>query len=125
MGALPLKTWFPPASFLRRTSGSSNGSQCTIKPPLARAIQTFWASTGKPNPPLEEGTYQEIPGHGSHAKVNGHEVFAGNDRILHLAGVPHPCEPPSNTVVHVAVAGSYAGKIELGDSIKQDAKQAL
>ncbi|HOV38928.1 MAG TPA: heavy metal translocating P-type ATPase [Spirochaetales bacterium] len=112
---------FSPEELLEAATAASARSNH----PLAQAIQTFWASTGKPNPPLEEGTYQEIPGHGSHAKVNGHEVFAGNDRILHLAGVPHPCEPPSNTVVHVAVAGSYAGKIELGDSIKQDAKQAL
>jgi Cd2+/Zn2+-exporting ATPase len=93
--------------------------------PLALAIRKAWESTGKPHPVCDDGAYSEIAGHGTVAMVDGSEVLAGGDRLLHLKGVPHDCRPATGTEVHVAIAGRYAGRIGVGDMLKADGKSAL
>ena len=93
--------------------------------PLAIAIRKAWESTGKPRPTCDDGAYSEIPGHGTVAQVDGREVLAGGDRLLHLKSVPHECRPASGTEIHVAIAGRYAGRIGVGDALKADGVQAL
>lgn len=93
--------------------------------PLAVAIRKAWESTGKPYPVCDDGVYAEIAGHGTVAMVGGNEVLAGGDRLLHLKGVPHDCRPATGTEIHVAIAGSYAGRIDMGDSLKADGTSAL
>jgi Zn2+/Cd2+-exporting ATPase len=93
--------------------------------PLAQAVRAAWLATGRPQPGCDEGSYQEIPGHGTRALMDGAEVLAGGDRMLHLKNIEHRCEEAPDSVIHIAMAGSYAGRIELGDSVKHDAKEAL
>ena len=103
--------------------------------PLARAIRKAWEITfdsrlgSKPIPQCEEGSYTEIPGHGTSGRLEGQEVLAGGDRLLHLRNIPHDCDDSftsaSGTVVHVAMAGQYAGRIAMGDSVKPDGPGAL
>ncbi len=93
--------------------------------PLADAIRAAWAETGKAAPDCDAGSYAELPGHGAVATVAGREVLAGGDRLLHLKGVPHDCRPATGTEIHVAVAGRYAGRIELGDGLKAGGRDAL
>lgn len=97
--------------------------------PLSVAVQRFYASqfgkTHQSVQPDESASFTEIPGHGSVATVNGREILAGNDRLLHLKQIPHRCEDIEESVIHVAVAGTYAGKIMLGDRVKADAQEAL
>lgn len=94
--------------------------------PLSQAIQRFYNSQKKNHSGFpKDARFTEIPGHGSVALLDGQEILAGNDRLLHLKNIPHQCEAADETVIHVAVAGTYAGKIELGDSIKDDARPAL
>lgn len=93
--------------------------------PLAVAIREAWESTGKPHPACDDGAYLEIPGHGTVAMVDGSEVLAGGDRLLHLKGVPHDCRPATGTEIHVAIAGRYAGRIGVGDALKADGISAL
>jgi Zn2+/Cd2+-exporting ATPase len=93
--------------------------------PLAAAIRQAWESTGKPRPASDEGSYAELPGHGTVASIGGREVMAGGDSLLHLRGIPHDCKPASGTEIHVAIAGRYAGRIGVGDSLKADSKAAL
>ena len=69
--------------------------------------------------------YEEIPGHGIRAKVRGMEVFAGNDRLLHKANIPHDTCNVEGTVVHLAIDGRYAGYILIADRIKSDAPEAI
>ena len=69
--------------------------------------------------------YEEIPGHGIRAKVRGRSVFAGNDRLLHKANIPHDTCNVEGTVVHLAIDGKYAGYILIADRIKSDARQAI
>jgi Cd2+/Zn2+-exporting ATPase len=94
--------------------------------PLARAIRAAWEASAEPGEAgCDEGSYSEIAGHGTVASVGGREVVAGADRILHLKGIAHHCDDRADTVVHVAVAGAYAGRIALGDALKPDAAQAV
>lgn len=94
--------------------------------PLSQALLRFYNSQKQNYSGLpKDAQFTEIPGHGSVAILEGREILAGNDRLLHLKNIPHQCESSDETVIHVAVAGTYAGKIELGDTIKDDARPAL
>jgi len=93
--------------------------------PLARAVRAAWASTGESHPDCEAGSYREIPGHGTVAVHEGSEVLAGGHELLHLMGIPHQCAEARGTEIHVAVAGRYAGRIEVGDALKPDGRDAL
>jgi len=93
--------------------------------PLAVAIRQAWESTGKPHPASDEGSYAELPGHGTVARIGGQEVLAGGDSLLHLKGIEHDCKPAQGTEIHVAIAGRYAGRIGVGDSLKADSAAAL
>jgi Cd2+/Zn2+-exporting ATPase len=70
-------------------------------------------------------THQEVSGHGIKAEINGDEVIAGNDRMLHIEKIEHHICDVEGTVAHVAVNKVYAGYIIISDIIKDDAKQAL
>ena len=53
--------------------------------------------------------YREVGGQGVMARVEGHDVMAGNDRLLHSLDIPHDTCCIDGTAVHVAVDGTYAG----------------
>ena len=67
---------------------------------------------------------QEIAGQGVSARVGGKHVLAGNARLLTAAGINLPAQYPG-TVVYVAADGVYRGCIAIGDSLKDDARQAI
>lgn len=68
---------------------------------------------------------KEIAGHGVEAVVDGRTVAAGNAKLMKQIGIEvEPCEL-TGTVVHVAVDGSYAGHIIIGDVLKPTAMQAM
>jgi Cd2+/Zn2+-exporting ATPase len=69
--------------------------------------------------------YEEIAGHGVKARINGNDVFVGNDKILHLADITHDTCAVKGTIVHVAIDSTYAGYIIIADEIKSDAKEAV
>ena len=69
---------------------------------------------------------EEIAGHGVKTLVDGRTVWAGNEKLMVLAGVTGelPCSH-LGTTVHVAVDGVYAGRIVVADQVKDNAAQAL
>jgi Cd2+/Zn2+-exporting ATPase len=71
--------------------------------------------------------YQEIPGNGVRAQVNGQTIMAGNDRLLHSQGIQHDDDVccVEGTVVHVVVNNKYAGYIIIADEVKEDAAEAI
>ncbi|HET6485795.1 MAG TPA: heavy metal translocating P-type ATPase, partial [Spirochaetia bacterium] len=71
------------------------------------------------------GEYREVSGEGVLARVDGHEVAVGNDRLLHREGVAHDTCRVDGTAVHVTVDGVYAGYLTLGDEIRHGARQAI
>lgn len=70
-------------------------------------------------------SYEEISGYGVKAKIDGHYVLVGNDKLLHKENIAHDtCNIPG-TVVHVVIDSKYAGCISISDEIKEDAKEAI
>lgn len=69
---------------------------------------------------------EEIPGHGIKATVDGKFVWAGNAKLMALAGVAsdESCGHVG-TIIHVAVDGAYAGHIVVADQLKDTAVRAL
>ena len=86
--------------------------------PIARAIVR--AAGDAP----EAADVREIPGQGIFARVKGHEVHAGNRRLMEALGLEAP-EVAGSTMVYAAVDGAYAGAIVLEDTVKTGAKEAL
>ncbi|NOX85852.1 MAG: cadmium-translocating P-type ATPase [Chlorobi bacterium] len=71
------------------------------------------------------GNVDEISGHGIRAYVDNHEVFAGNDKLLHKENIEHDKCDIEGTVVHVVVDKKYAGYIVISDTLKDDAIDAV
>lgn len=68
---------------------------------------------------------QNFAGEGILAKVNGHTVYAGNQKLMARAGcTAQPCGL-IGTIVHVAVDGEYAGHIVIADSVKEKSAEAI
>ena len=70
---------------------------------------------------------EEISGQGIRALVNGQIIHVGNDRLMDSIGAKwHECEHDTpGTMIHVAVAGEYAGHIIIADVVKEHAKDAI
>ena len=68
---------------------------------------------------------EEAAGRGLTAKVDGHLVAAGNRKMMEEMGLSPKGTDPVGTVVHVAVDGTYRGRIVISDEIKEDARQAM
>ena len=68
---------------------------------------------------------EEAVGRGLTAKVDGHLVAAGNRKMMEEMGLSPKGTDPAGTVVHVAVDGTYRGRIVISDEIKEDARQAM
>lgn len=68
---------------------------------------------------------EEIGGHGVKAIVDGHEVAAGNAKLMKQLGLT--CEEPEQigTVVYLAVDGVYAGYLLIADVLKEQSVQAI
>ncbi|PRX27699.1 Cd2+/Zn2+-exporting ATPase [Orenia metallireducens] len=69
--------------------------------------------------------YQEIAGHGLKVTIADKEVLAGNYKLMKREGVTYLTPKQVGTVVHIAVAGQYAGYILIADRVKTDAKAAI
>ncbi len=67
----------------------------------------------------------EIPGRGVSAKVDGHAVALGNNRLMAETGIQAPEGVGVGTVVHVAQDGQYLGYILIADQVKEDAAAAV
>ncbi len=68
---------------------------------------------------------EEISGHGIVAKVDGVEVAAGNGKLMERMHVEYKDCHQVGTVIHLAVAGEYAGHIVISDLEKPTAKKAI
>lgn len=69
--------------------------------------------------------YEEIPGQGVVAHVDGRPVALGNARLLRRFGITEVQTESTGTVVHVAIDGRLAGTITIADEVKADAAQAV
>ena len=71
------------------------------------------------------GDTEEIPGHGLRTMADGHEILAGNAKLMALYGIEVKEPETGGTVVHIACDGVYAGTIIISDTVKEGAVQAV
>ena len=90
--------------------------------PISRSIQKAY---GKEIDRSRVTDIREISGNGVLAKVDGHEVAAGNDKLMERLGIEYIGCHLVGTIIHVAVDGTYAGHIVISDVLKPHAKEAV
>ncbi len=93
--------------------------------PIARSIsQTFTDGGGK----LDEekvSEHKEYSGEGISVVYGEHSIMVGNDRILDRFSIPPIKDEHDTTVVHVVIDGSYAGRLAIGDELREDSADAI
>ena len=68
---------------------------------------------------------KEISGHGVSAVVDGHEVAAGNVKLMKQMNIQAAVPTSVGTEIHVVVDGKYAGYILISDVVRPNAKEAI
>ena len=97
-------------------------AECPSSHPISLSLQRAYA---KPVDRERVSEVQEISGHGITARVDGHAVAVGNDKLMNRLGVEFvPCHHVG-TILHVAVDGAYAGHIVIRDQLKEHAREAM
>ena len=91
--------------------------------PIAVGITKAYAATGGAIP--EGYEIEEIAGKGIRAKRAGEEIVCGNADLMRAGGVEFEQLKNDKTTVYISINGKFLGAIELSDTVKSDAKQAL
>ena len=90
--------------------------------PISKSLQKAY---GKEIDRSRVSDIQEISGNGVIAKVEGHTVAAGNDKLMARIGVDYINCHSVGTIIHMAIDGKYAGHIVISDVVKPTSKQAI
>lgn len=91
--------------------------------PIAKAILSYpsdeWAS--------QVSDVKEVPGQGLIGIVNGQETLVGNLELMitHQVKIPEKTKNIVETVVFMAIDGTYSGHVVIADQLKDDAKKAI
>lgn len=91
--------------------------------PIAVGITKAYAAAGGAIP--EGYEIEEIAGKGIKAKKAGEEIVCGNADLMRAGGVEFEQLKNDKTTVYISINGKFLGAIELSDTVKSDAKQAL
>lgn len=86
--------------------------------PLARAFDAVLTE-------LTAEEVQEMPGLGLAGRIGGEQALAGNAKLMQKYSVSVGETPSAGTLVYVALGGKYLGCAEIGDEIKENAKDSL
>lgn len=97
-------------------------AECYSGHPISKSLQEAYAENINYDCVAD---VEEIAGHGITAKVDGHEVAAGNGRLMKKMNLTYTEAASIGTVVHVAADGVYAGYILIADVIKDTAQDAM
>ena len=68
---------------------------------------------------------EEIAGHGIHTFVGGQELYVGNIKLMRQQEIEVQEKERMGTVVYIAAPGKYLGTIEISDTVKDGAAEAL
>jgi len=68
--------------------------------------------------------YEEIPGKGISAKIEGKNILIGNNKLLTNENIPYEEVDTYGTVVYLAIESNYSGYIVISDEIKPDSKKS-
>lgn len=96
--------------------------ECFSTHPISRSLQSAY---GREVDRSRVSDVREIGGHGVIGLVDGHQVAAGNTRLMAQLGLSvKPCQSVG-TVVYIAIDGQYSGHIVISDAIKATSKRAI
>jgi len=126
-GGAVVRTGADAGDLLRFAAGAESGSEH----PLAEAIVA--GATERDLTVPEASAFENVPGHGIRATVEGREVLVGNRKLLADAGVdPDPAagtmerlEREGKTAMLVAVDGDLAGVLATADRVRESAKTTV
>lgn len=106
-------------NFLRLTAAIESHSTH----PIAKAVVDYAAI--KDFPSIEN--VEEIAGHGLKGTIEGKEVLAGNVKLLQKfnIGFDENITTIKDTIVVVAINGTYSGYLTIADEIKEDALETI
>ena len=90
--------------------------------PISRSLREAWQ--GDPAAHMVENAH-ETAGRGVQATVDGHDILAGNRRLMEQHGLTPPEAPQGGAAVYVARDGAYLGCVLISDRIKAGAGEAL
>ena len=93
--------------------------------PIATSILEAFSRAGLELDAGEITQHTNMAGQGVKARYGRYEIMVGNDHLLHEKSIDHDRCDFDNTVVHVVVAGQYAGYISIGDNIRMDAALSI
>lgn len=97
-------------------------AECASSHPISKSLQKAY---GKEIDRNRVSDIREISGHGITAVVDGHEVAAGNDKLMKKLGSKyHECHT-AGTIIHMAIDKKYAGHIVISDVVKEHSKEAV
>ena len=97
-------------------------AECHSSHPISLSLRNAY---GKPIDPARVADLQEISGHGITCKVDGTDVAVGNEKLMNRLGIPFLHCHHVGTIIHMAVAGDYAGHIVITDELKEHAREAM
>ena len=97
-------------------------AECHSTHPISVSLQKAY---GKKLDQTRVTDVQEIGGHGVIATVDGHQVAAGNDKLMKQLNIEYRDCNCVGTIVHMAIDGAYAGHILIADVIKPHAAEAM
>lgn len=97
-------------------------AECASSHPISKSLQKAY---GNPIDRTRVTDIEEISGHGIVAKVDGHAVAAGNDKLMQKLGISYIDCHSVGTIIHMAIDGQYAGHIVISDIIKPHSKAAI
>ena len=97
-------------------------AECASSHPISKSLQRAY---GKELDRSRVSDIEEISGNGVIAKVDGHSIAAGNDRLMQRLGIGHTGCHSVGTIVHVAIDGVYSGHIVISDIVKPDSAKAI
>ena len=86
--------------------------------PISKSIREAY---GKEIDATRVSDVEEMSGRGVKALVDGQTIWAGNGKLMDLAGAKWRECHLHGTVVHVAAGSEYLGHIVISDQVKEDA----
>ena len=90
--------------------------------PISQSIQRAY---GKEIDRSRVSNIEEISGHGVRASVDGHEVAAGNMKLMKKLGIECDVCHSIGTIIYMAIDGKYEGHLVISDKLKEHSKEAI
>ncbi|MBO8436386.1 MAG: cadmium-translocating P-type ATPase [Spirochaetes bacterium] len=97
-------------------------AECASPHPISKSLQQAYGGI------IDRSRVEdikEISGNGVTAKVDGHSIACGNDKLMKAIGVEAiPCHSVG-TIIHLAIDGAYAGHIVISDVVKPNSTNSI